>query len=61
MAEIDSLLRMMVDKGGSDLHLIVGLPPKARISGSITPIADKPLTTADMEHHGIARSEYHML
>src|SRR5271154_2878781 len=49
MAEIDTLLRMMVDKGGSDLHLIIGLPPKARISGSITPIGDKPLTPADME------------
>src|ERR1700690_2241631 len=49
MAEIASLLRLMVDKGGSDLHLMVGLPPKARISGSITPIGDKPLTAADME------------
>jgi len=49
MAEIDTLLRLMVDKGGSDLHLMVGLPPKARISGSISPICDKPLTAADME------------
>jgi len=49
MAEIDTLLRMMVDKGGSDLHLMVGQPPKARISGSIIPIAEKPLTAASME------------
>ena len=49
MAEIDTLLRSMVEKGGSDLHLMVGLPAKARISGSITPIGDKPLTAADME------------
>jgi twitching motility protein PilT len=49
MAEIDTLLRMMVDKGGSDLHLIVGMPPKARISGSIQPIAEKAVDTATME------------
>jgi hypothetical protein len=28
MAAIDSLLRSMLEKGGSDLHLTVGLPPK---------------------------------
>ncbi|HEY4299222.1 MAG TPA: PilT/PilU family type 4a pilus ATPase [Candidatus Didemnitutus sp.] len=49
MAAIDSLLRTMLDKGGSDLHLTVGLPPKARISGSLQPIAEKPLDTATME------------
>jgi len=49
MAEIDNLLRAMVDKGGSDLHLMVGLPPKARISGSIQPIADKVLDAAALE------------
>jgi twitching motility protein PilT len=49
MAEIDLLLRSMVDKGGSDLHLMVGLPPKARISGSIQAIAEKPLDAASIE------------
>ncbi len=49
MAEIDLLLRSMVDKGGSDLHLMVGVPPKARISGSIQPIGDKPIDAATME------------
>src|ERR1700753_1133670 len=39
----------MLDKGGSDLHLTVGLPPKARISGSLQPIAEKPLDAAAME------------
>src|SRR5471030_3257254 len=46
MAEIDNMLRMMVDKGGSDLHLMTGQPPKARISGGIIPIGDKPLDAA---------------
>ena len=42
MAAIDQLLRLMLEKGGSDLHLTVGLPPKARISGSLQTIAEKP-------------------
>src|ERR1035438_8101603 len=46
MAEIDSLLRTMFEKEGSDLHLAVGMPPRARISGSIEPIGDKVLTAA---------------
>ena len=49
MAEIDALLRTMVDKGGSDLHLATGQPPKARISGSIVPIGDKPVDAATIE------------
>jgi twitching motility protein PilT len=49
MAKIDDLLRMTVQKGGSDLHLMVGLPPKARISGSIVPIGDKPLDASEIE------------
>ena len=48
MAEIDSLLRKMVGLGGSDLHIAVGLPPKARVSGSIQPIGDKLLTAEEM-------------
>ncbi|HVU24179.1 MAG TPA: ATPase, T2SS/T4P/T4SS family, partial [Opitutus sp.] len=49
MPALDSLLRTMLDKGGSDLHLTVGLPPKARISGSLQAIGDSPLDAAAME------------
>jgi len=49
MAAIDLLLRTMLDKGGSDLHLTVGLPPKARISGSLQAIGDKALDAVGME------------
>ncbi len=49
MAAIDALLRTMLEKGGSDLHLTIGLPPKSRISGALQPIGPNPLTTADME------------
>lgn len=49
MAAIDSLLRLMLEKGGSDLHLTVGLPPKARISGAIIPIGEAPIDATQME------------
>jgi twitching motility protein PilT len=49
MAAIDQLLRTMLEKGGSDLHLTVGLPPKSRISGSLVPIGPDLLDTATME------------
>ncbi len=49
MAALDSLLRTMLEKGGSDLHLTVGLPPKARISGSLAPLSDSPIGAAQME------------
>ena len=48
MAVIDSLLRTMLEKGGSDLHLTVGLPPKSRISGNLIPLADTPVTAEYM-------------
>jgi len=49
MAAIDTLLRSMLEKGGSDLHLTVGLPPKARLSGALTPIAAPIVTATQME------------
>jgi twitching motility protein PilT len=49
MAAIDALLKQMLDTGGSDLHLTVGLPPKTRASGSLQPMSDTPLDAATME------------
>ncbi|MEO0056062.1 MAG: hypothetical protein RLZZ50_2009 [Verrucomicrobiota bacterium] len=49
MPAIDSLLRVMLERGGSDLHLTVGLPPKARISGALTPLAEEPVSADLME------------
>jgi twitching motility protein PilT len=48
MAAIDSLLRIMLEKGGSDLHLTVGLPPKSRISGSLQTIGDSVIDAKTM-------------
>ncbi|MFI5356718.1 MAG: type IV pilus twitching motility protein PilT [Opitutales bacterium] len=49
MAAIDTLLRTMLEKGGSDLHLTVGLPPKARISGSLVSIGEEAIDPTTME------------
>ena len=39
----------MLERGGSDLHLTVGLPPKARLSGVLTIISETPFTAEKME------------
>src|SRR3954462_6193899 len=49
MAAIDALLRTMLEKGGSDLHLTVGLPPKTRASGTLQAMGDSPLDAKTME------------
>ena len=49
MPALDSLLKTMLEQGGSDLHLTVGLPPKARISGSLAPIGPHAITAKQME------------
>ena len=37
-AHIDDLLRAMVDKGSSDLHIAVGIPPIIRVDGALVPM-----------------------
>lgn len=48
--EIDSLLRLMVEKNASDLHLRVGSQPMFRVYGKLVAIGDWPqLTIKDTE------------
>jgi twitching motility protein PilT len=48
--EIDELLKSMVNKGASDLHLTVTSPPVFRIDGELTPQEDlPPMTAQDIE------------
>jgi twitching motility protein PilT len=47
MANLHQLLKLMVDKGGSDLHLTVGSPPQIRIDGELVPIKAPPLSGVD--------------
>jgi len=39
----------MLDQGGSDLHLTVGLPPKIRDSGALIPLTEEVMDTKTME------------
>ena len=48
---IEDLLRALVTRKASDLHLRVGSPPMLRANGEIAPIQDTaPLTQDDIEH-----------
>src|SRR2546423_8598841 len=47
MAHLDQFLKVIVDKGGSDLHIGEGQPPKMRKHGDVAPIREKPLTRAE--------------
>ncbi len=38
MFEIDSALRTLVEREGSDLHIKVGVPPTARLHGELAPL-----------------------
>ena len=46
---INGFLRQMLDNGGSDLHLSINFPPKARFHGNIEPLNDDILTPEFME------------
>ena len=47
--EMVSLLRMLIDREGSDLHLAVHNPPIGRVHGHLTEFGDSPLTGEDTE------------
>ncbi len=46
MAEIDGLLKIMTERGSSDLHIKVGSPPAVRLNGRLVVMRDEfqPLT-----------------
>ena len=45
--KIDRFLKLMNDRGGSDLHLSVGRPPLLRLHGDIEPVRYGTLTDVD--------------
>lgn len=47
--EIVSLLRMLVDRDGSDLHITVDSPPIGRVHGHLQFFGDNPCTPEDTE------------
>ena len=38
------LLRLLIQKKGSDLFITVGFPPAFKIDGKMTPVSSQPLT-----------------
>ncbi len=50
MVNIDTLLRVMFEKGASDLHITVGAPPMLRIDGEMTPTEFEKLRPDDCQH-----------
>jgi twitching motility protein PilT len=47
MSNLHQLLKVMVEKGASDLHITVNSPPQLRIDGSLHPLRMPPLTGAE--------------
>jgi twitching motility protein PilT len=44
---LHQLLKTMVERGGSDLHVTTNSPPQIRIDGKLTPLDFPPLTAAE--------------
>ena len=44
---LHQLLRAVVEKGASDLHVTTGTPPQLRIDGGLLPLKTAPLTPVD--------------
>jgi twitching motility protein PilT len=47
VANLHQLLKAMVEKGASDLHITTGSPPQLRIDGSLVPLKTPPLSPVD--------------
>jgi len=47
--QLDDLLRITVEKDGSDLFLTTGAPPSAKFNGKLTPIASKSMSAEDVK------------
>ena len=48
MVDIDTLLEMLVARGGSDLHLVSGDPPRMRVFGDLESISEDPIPAKEM-------------
>lgn len=42
--EFDKLLRLMVEKGASDLFITAGVPPSMKVNGQVVPVTKTPLS-----------------
>ncbi len=46
---VANLLKLMVDKQGSDLFITVGAPPSIKVHGEVTPVSNMPVTREQAE------------
>jgi len=46
---VEDLLRLLVEKGGSDLHMVVGAPPIIRVDGQLTTTPFERVTPQDSQ------------
>jgi twitching motility protein PilT len=47
MANLHQMLKELVDRGGSDLHITTNSPPQIRIDGKLTPMSEPPLNPVE--------------
>lgn len=47
MPNLHQLLKAMIEKGASDLHITTGAPPQLRIDGRLVPLKSPPLTAPE--------------
>jgi len=47
MANLHQLLKVMIEKGATDLHITTGTAPQLRIDGSLTPLRMPPFTSPE--------------
>jgi twitching motility protein PilT len=48
-ARVDTFLKLAVEQGGSDLHLVCGLQPRIRVNGALQPVRFRELTREDLQ------------
>ena len=48
MNRIDAFLELVVQQGGSDLHLVAGQPPRVRLNGNLQPVRFRELSPGDL-------------
>ena len=47
MPNLHQLLKAMIEKGASDLHITTGAPPQLRIDGRLVPLKSPPMTAPE--------------
>src|SRR5262245_12575028 len=47
---LQQLLKVMIDKGASDMHITTGAPPLLRVDGSVLPLSLPPLGPVETKH-----------